>query len=137
MNGADQSVLRWRRLVYALATLGIIVCGLIWRRPELGLPPLAAKYGGSMLWGAMVFFAVATLLPSVRLLRIAVIAAVVSAVVEFSQLIQVEWLDQFRLTAIGALLFGRTFTWWDIVAYWAGIVVSCATAALAIRQRFS
>ncbi|MEW6451395.1 MAG: DUF2809 domain-containing protein [Pseudomonadota bacterium] len=135
MSAAERSGLRRRRLVYALITLGIVACGLIWRRPELGLPQLVAKYGGSMLWGAMVFFVIATLLPSAKLFRIGIIAAVVAAGVEFSQLIQIEWLDQFRRTAIGALMLGRTFTWWDIAAYWAGIALACAGAITFQRTR--
>ena len=135
MNAAERSVLRRRRFFYALATLGIIACGLIWRRPELGLPLLAAKYGGSMLWGAMVFFAAATLWPLAKLFRVAVIAAGVAATVEFTQLIQIEWLDQFRRTTIGALLLGRTFTWWDIAAYWAGIALACSSVIAFQRIR--
>ena len=134
MSAAEPSALRRRRLFYALATLGIIACGLIWRRPELGLPLLAAKYGGSMLWGAMVFFTVATLLPSAKLFRVAIIAATVAAGVEFSQLIQIEWLDKFRTTTIGALLLGRTFTWWDIAAYWAGIALAC-TGTIGLQRK--
>lgn len=123
------------RLHYGLAVLGIVVGGLLWRRPELGLPPLAAKYGGSILWGAMVFFVVASLLPAARPAVIAGVAAIVAASVEFSQLIQWEWLDQFRRAAVGALLIGRTFTLWDIAAYWVGIAV--AYAALRLRLNWS
>jgi len=135
MNAAEPLASRHRRLGFALATLGIIVCGLIWRRPELNLPPLAAKYGGSALWGAMVFCLMATLLPSMKLRTVAGAAAVVAAGVEFSQLIEIEWLDRFRRTAFGALLLGRTFTWWDIVAYWAGIAVAGLASVIAINRR--
>jgi hypothetical protein len=114
--------MRYRsRLIYAVATLCIVAVGLLWRRPELGLPQAIAKYGGSVLWGAMVFFAVATLVPRARPMMIAALAAVAAASVEFSQLIHLSWLDDFRHTTIGGLLLGRTFTWWDIAAYWAGI----------------
>lgn len=33
------------------------------------------------------------------------------------------WLDAFRLTAAGALLLGRIFSPWNLVAYVTGIVV--------------
>ena len=128
MNGADTSQQRRGRLSYVALTLVVVVCGLIWRRPELGLPPLVAKYGGSMLWGVMVFLVVAALRPRVTLFRVAMIAAIVAATVEFSQLIEIEWLDRFRRTAIGALLLGRTFAWWDIAAYWAGIAAAFAVS---------
>ena len=43
----------------------IIVFGLALRRfgPGLGIPASIVKYGGSILWGAMVFFLVAIALP--------------------------------------------------------------------------
>ena len=70
MIGLDLELLR-RHLIFLAATLAIIACYLIWRRPEFGLPPLLAKYGGLVLWGAMVFFAIARLLQGARLSRIA------------------------------------------------------------------
>jgi hypothetical protein len=112
------------RLIYAAMTALVIVAGLAWRRPELGLPPFAAKYGGSVLWGAMVFFAVATVFPAARLMKLVVLALLISATVEFSQLIHVDWLDAARRTTIGRLLIGVTFTWWDIVAYWIGVAIA-------------
>lgn len=91
-----------------------------------------------MLWGAMVFFALATLLPATRLLRVAAIAVMAAAAVEFSQLIEVEWLDQFRRTTVGSLLLGRTFTWWDIAAYWIGIAAACLACRTCLpRPRIS
>ena len=45
----------------ACLCVAIIVCGLALRRfgLGLGLPAFVVKYGGSALWGAMVFFLVA------------------------------------------------------------------------------
>jgi hypothetical protein len=125
------------RLCYVLAALCTIAAGLLWRRPEFGLPPLAAKYGGSMLWGAMVFFVVAALWPSARLMTIVGLAAVIAAGVEFSQAVHIDWLDAIRRHALGQLLLGRTFTWWDIAAYWAGIIVAWSTTAGARSIRTS
>jgi hypothetical protein len=121
------------RLIYAAATLCVVAAGLLWRRPELGLPPFAAKYGGSVLWGAMVFFAVATLSPTTKLRIVALIAAVIAAGVELSQLVHIDWLDAFRSTTVGALLLGRTFTWWDIAAYWVGIATALAFTRISHR----
>jgi hypothetical protein len=112
------------RLIYAAMTALVIVAGLVCRRPELGLGPFVAKYGGSVLWGAMVFFAIATVFPAARLMKLVLLALLISAAVEFSQLIHVDWLDAFRRTAIGRLLIGVTFTWWDIVAYWIGVATA-------------
>lgn len=40
-----------------------------------------------------------------------------------SRLVHTPWLDAFRLTTAGAQLLGRIFSLWNLVAYFAGIVV--------------
>jgi hypothetical protein len=115
-----------------------IACGLALRGfgPKLGLPFLIVKYGGSLLWGAMVFWLVALLWPRASRPKIAGAAATVAAVVEFSRLWHAETLDAFRLTLAGALLLGRVFSLWNLVAYAAGIALALAIdAALCSRAR--
>jgi hypothetical protein len=41
------------------------------------------------------------------------------------------WLDAFRLTLAGALLLGRIFSPWDMVAYGAGIILGLLLDRLA------
>jgi hypothetical protein len=118
-------------MAYAATVLCIVVAGLLWRRPELGLPPLVAKYGGSILWGAMVFVLAVTILPSAKLTVLARASAFVALGVECSQLVHFGWLDEIRRTTIGALLLGRTFSGWDVAAYWIGIAAVYALAVLA------
>ncbi|MGQ2968977.1 MAG: ribosomal maturation YjgA family protein [Allorhizobium sp.] len=115
--------LRIRRLGIALA---IIACGLGLRLGgyEIGLPYFLVKYGGSTLWGAMVFFLIAMLLPRQSIGRLAFLALVIAALTELSRLYHTPWLDEFRLTLAGALLLGRIFSWWNIVAYGLGIALA-------------
>ncbi len=122
--------LRLQRLGMAV---GIIACGLALRLGgyEIGLPYVLVKYGGSVLWGTMVFFLLAVLLPRQPLARLALLAFVVAALTEFSRLYHTPWLDDFRLTLAGALLLGRIFSWWNILAYGLGI----ALAALVESRR--
>ena len=54
--------------------------------------------------------------------QIAAIAVVIAVVVEFSRLVHMPWLDASRLTTAGALLLGRIFSLWNLVAYAIGIV---------------
>ena len=124
-----------RRLCYAAVAVGLVIAGLTWRSPLLGLPWGVAKHGGSVIWGTMMFFAAAALLPTTRLAIIAVATAIVAAAVEFSQLLHVPWLDDFRRTTFGMLLLGRTFTWWDIVSYWTGIAIGAFSAIAAVRRK--
>ena len=43
------------RVLYALLTLGVIACGLLWRSGIIPLPQWLSKYGGDALWALMVF----------------------------------------------------------------------------------
>lgn len=125
--------LRIRRLGIALA---IIACGLGLRLGgyEIGLPYFLVKYGGSTLWGAMVFFLIAMLLPRQPLGRLAILAIVIAALTEFSRLYHTPWLDEFRLTLAGALLLGRIFSWWNIVAYGLGIALAALFEARRLKR---
>jgi hypothetical protein len=104
----------------------IIILGLALRRFGLGLgiPASIVKYGGSILWGAMVFFLVAIARPRLSRLPVAGISAVIAVSVELFRLVHTPWLDNFRLTLAGALLLGRIFSVWDILAYGAGILLA-------------
>jgi len=74
-----------------------------------------------MLWGTMVFFLVAIAAAKLPRPRIVLIASVIAIGVELFRLVHFPWLDAFRLTLPGALLLGRVFSVWNMVAYGAGI----------------
>jgi hypothetical protein len=116
-----------RRLIAATIASILIPIGIGWRMAPLHLPPFLYKYGGSVLWAAMVYWLVAALLPRRRPITVAAAAATVAALVEFSRLFHPPALDAFRLTLAGKLLLGRFFSTRDIAAYWLAIA---ATALL-------
>lgn len=128
MQGAqpvNTITLRRKMLIRAGLALVVIACGLslrIYGFP-LGLPAFLVKYGGSLLWATMVFLLIGFLLPRLTPSQLAAIAVAIAVVVEFSRLVHTPWLDAFRLTTAGALLLGRIFSLWNLVAYVAGIVV--------------
>jgi hypothetical protein len=103
----------------------VIVFGLMLRGfgLGLGLPGSIVKYGGSMLWATMVFLLVAIAGPRRPRWNIALLSAVIAVSVELFRLVHAPWLDAFRLTLPGALLLGRIFSPWDILAYGAGILL--------------
>jgi hypothetical protein len=105
--------------------LSIIVCGLAIRRYGLGLglPPFVVKYGGSLLWGMMVFFLAAIAARGQSRWSIAVISASVAVCVELFRSVHYPWLDDFRITTAGALLLGRVFSPWNMLAYGFGIAL--------------
>jgi hypothetical protein len=110
-------------LVRALLCLSIIVSGLALRGFGLGvgLPTSVVKYGGSILWGTMVFLLVAIVASGQPPKRIAAMSAVIAVGVELFRLVHTPWLDDFRITLAGALLLGRIFSPWNMLAYGAGI----------------
>ncbi len=123
-----------RRRLRALAgALIVAAAGLALRGwgPGLGLPFEATKYGGSALWGAMVYALAAALWPAARPGRLALGSLAAAVLVELSRLLHPPGLDAFRLTAAGALLLGRVFSPWNVVCYALGI----AAARVANRRR--
>ncbi|MGR9344545.1 ribosomal maturation YjgA family protein [Rhizobium leguminosarum] len=106
----------------------VIVLGLVLRRfgYAAGLPFIVVKYGGSALWGAMVYLLVALFVARPRPAVIAVTALFIAISVELFRLYHTPWLDTFRLTTAGALLLGRVFSLWNMLAYAIGIAAACA-----------
>ncbi|MCJ9695386.1 DUF2809 domain-containing protein [Rhizobium sp. PRIMUS64] len=106
----------------------VIVLGLVLRRfgYAAGLPFIVVKYGGSAHWGAMVYLLVALFVTRSRPAVIAVTALFIAISVELFRLYHTPWLDAFRLTTAGALLLGRVFSLWNMLAYAIGIAAACA-----------
>jgi Protein of unknown function (DUF2809) len=69
----------------------------------------------------MMFLLVAIAVPGQSPRHIAAISAVIAVSVELFRLVQTPWLDDFRMTLAGALLLGRIFSLWNMLAYGVGI----------------
>ncbi|MBX4974899.1 DUF2809 domain-containing protein [Rhizobium lentis] len=117
-----------RQRLRLAALLLVIVLGLALRRFGYGadLPFVVVKYGGSVLWGAMVYLLVAMFFARSRRVVIAGIALFIVISVELFRLYHTPWLDAFRLTMAGALLLGRIFSLWNMLAYAIGIAAAFA-----------
>lgn len=124
-----------RRLIYLLVAVLVVALGLFLRWPALGLPWAVGKYGGSMLWAAMVYLLLRAIAPRAHIPTVAVVAAGLAALGEVTQLISVPWFDAMRETTLGHLIFGRTFALEDIVAYWVGIALAAIADAIVDRMR--
>ena len=123
------------RAIYFALALAVIAIGLALRLIPAGLPVWLVKWGGSVLWAAMVYLLLAASLPRRGPVVIGTIAGVVAAVVELSRLYHSPGLDAFRLTRAGALLLGRVFSWWHFVAYGAAIGLVAAVDAAILRRK--
>jgi hypothetical protein len=87
----------------------------------LGLPAVVVKYGGSMLWAAMIYWVVSAVCSRWRLASAGLVAGAIATAVEFFKLYHSPGMDAFRLTLPGMILLGRYFSVRDIVAYWVAI----------------
>jgi len=114
-----------RRILTSIALLlAATAAGLIWRMAPLHLPWFLYKYGGSMLWAVALYWLLAAILPRLTATRIALIATVAAAAVEFSRLWHTPAFDAFRITIAGKLLLGRFFSLKNIAAYWLAIALT-------------
>lgn len=123
------------RIRLLAGAMAVIVCGLCLRRfgYDVGLPFVAVKYGGSVLWGAMIYLLLAAFFPS-RGHGYEVHAAILAVIlVELIRLVHFPALDAFRATTAGALLLGRVFSLWNIVCYIAGIGAAAIMAGRVSR----
>ena len=128
-------------IVRACLCLAIIASGLVVRGfgLGLGLPLPIVKYGGSTLWGMMVFFLVAIAASRQSPKRVTLISTSIAVCVELFRLVHTPWLDAFRLTTAGALLLGRVFSPWNMLAYAVGIGLAMLLDRYAVsilRRRF-
>jgi hypothetical protein len=126
---------RPRRLLAAATALALIPIGVAWRMAPLHLPQFLYKYGGSVLWAAMVYWIVAAIFPRLAPAAVAAASAVIAALVEFFRLFHTPGMDAFRITLAGKLILGRFFSLRNIVAYWLAIGVS-ALIDRALQRRF-
>jgi len=117
-----------RRISLVLALFLTVSSCLALRRfgYAANLPFAVVKYGGSILWGAMVYWLLATIFVSSRPFRIAAVALILAVAVELFRLWHTPTLDAFRLTTAGALLLGRVFSLWNVAAYATGIAAALA-----------
>jgi hypothetical protein len=118
----------------ALLILGTIAAGLTVRRAHLGLPFVVVKYGGSMLWALMIYWIVSSIRPRWWMTQCAWAAGAIASAVELFKLYHNPGLDSFRLTLPGALLLGRVFSVWDLLAYSVAIIAG-ALVDRPIRSR--
>jgi len=123
-----------QRFIYLLLAALTICAGLVLRRVPMGLPVLVVKYGGSLLWAAMVYWIAAALRQAWRPVEVGFVSALFAALVEFFKLYHTSTLDAFRRTVAGTLLIGRYFSLWDIAAYCAAILFAAWIDSRFIRR---
>lgn len=136
LDGNKRADAARRRGMLILAAVSVIVAGLCLRLfgYGIGLPFFIVKYGGSLLWGSMVYLLIAALFVARAKLLTIVTAEVFAIAVELVRLLHTPWLDAFRETMVGALLLGKVFSPWNIVVYTIGIGIAALIEKWAWRR---
>jgi hypothetical protein len=107
----------------AICLLIVIALGMASRKYPL-FPEMCGKYPGDALWSGMVYLGWAFWKPATPPTRVALYALLISYLDEFSQLIQVPWLNAIRQTVWGHLILGTVFPGYDILAYTISIFIA-------------
>ena len=123
-----------RRIWLVVALLLVIPLGLASRKWGAELPVFIADNAGDALWTVAVYLSVAIVFPRWRSVTVGAVALVISFLVEFGQLIDVEWLNAVRKTLPGKLLLGAGFLWVDLVRYAVGAVAATVVDGV-VRSR--
>ena len=105
------------RLVYLGLLTIVIVLGLGSRKFAASLPPFIAENAGDALWTVAAFVSLAILFPRWSSIQLGSTSLLISFAVEFSQLLDVSWLNAIRNNKIGRLFLGSGFLWADLIRY--------------------
>jgi len=110
-----------KRTDYLIVMTLVIIIGLPTRLIPQHMPDFMVTYGGDTLWALMIFMIFALIFPKRPTPHIALFALAIAWGIEFSQLYQADWINDFRATRIGGLLLGHGFLMSDIIVYLLGI----------------
>jgi len=84
----------------------------------------------------MVFFGMGVIFNTAPSLTLGWRALAFSYGIEALKLCQVTWLVSLRRSTLGHLIFGHVFSWQNLVAYTAGVLVGLLVEALVMPQMF-
>lgn len=119
-----------RAYIFILTAI-VIASGLILRKVPLGLPLVVTKWGGSWLWGAMIWCIVAIPLRQKQPVWTAVAAMALACATECLKCVHMPGLDTFRTRSPLGFLLGRHFAVANLAVYGLSIV----TMAVAFRPK--
>ncbi len=112
-----------KRLIYLGLMLSFGGLGFLIKTLSASLPLLIATYLPSILWACMVYFFVAAIV-NIKPAAHFTMAIILTMAIEFSQMLNFDWLISLRGSTIGAYIFGVSFLLSDVISY-AGAVLLC------------
>ncbi|WP_321282200.1 DUF2809 domain-containing protein [Marinifilum fragile] len=114
------------RLHYFSLIVFTIIIGLASRHFSNYLPEIINLGLGDALWALMMYWMIAFVFPAASIRNLTAMALTICFLVEFSQLIQVDWLNTLRSNRFAALVLGQGFLWSDLLAYTIGVASGMA-----------
>lgn len=124
-----------RPLLQLAATVLVIALGLASRAFPQWVPDSLGKYPGDALWAMMIVFGLGMVATRMRTWQLALWSLLICFAVEFSQLYQASWIVELRSHALGHLVLGSFFGWFDLIAYAAGVAVAAIVDNVALFKR--
>lgn len=118
----QQGLFSKNRCVYFIAVIVTMASGLASRTYGAVLPDWVHEHFGDALWAGMIYFGARMVFIHSSRARAVWISVMFSWGIEFSQMIQVPWLNELRSTIWGALILGRGFLVIDLIRYLIGIL---------------
>lgn len=120
----ERTSARHRRLIYAALVVATVTAGLVLHFHGGSLHPDVRDILGDFLWASMIYWLLAGAAPNSRPWWRVIAAIGICVAVEFSQLIQTEWLEAARSTSIGHLVLGSNYDSRDLLAYGFGVAAA-------------
>ena len=121
---------RWK---YALAAAAVVGVGVFCReiRGSLdGLARDAIERAAEGLWAVLYFLLVAIVRPRWPTPSVAAVSLAIVVAIEFSQLIQTDWMNALRGYPLGRLMLGTTFLWADLFSLVAATLLAAVVEAI-------
>lgn len=123
------------RILYFFLIISTIIIGLASRKYSSHLPEIINLGLGDALWAVMMYFIMGFFFPRFSVQKLAFLSLSICFLIEFSQLLQEDWIIALRNNRFGLLVLGKGFLWSDLVAYSIGIGLSIATEKYLLRPK--
>jgi hypothetical protein len=129
---------RIRNPVSSIALIILVaILGLGSRRFAPYLPDVIVAYTGDTMWALAVFLGLGLVFPALATRWVALLALVISCLVELSQLCHARWIDLIRDNAIVHLALGSGFDPKDLACYTVGVGAGVLIETLTMRRNSS
>lgn len=123
-----------RKLFYLVVFIFCTWLAIATRTHRAWFHPLAAAYGGDVIWAGMFLFLLRIFFMTIQLYKLALICYGFGVADELLQLYHAPWIESIRQTRIGGLVLGFGFLWSDMLCYAIGTLIAYALISFIERN---